>query len=106
MKPSIFIPERLVLAKREIPIRTKFGPFEGIIRSLTKDELVKYKKSSTDFPLLFLNQKSCLDVSNESELINFECVTYIPTIMNSSIFIHQFRYFKLDVFCEPRPDLS
>lgn len=59
--------ERIVLSKREISARTKFGPAEGVVKVLTKDELNKYRKSRSGYPLMFLSQKSCLDVSNEGK---------------------------------------
>lgn len=66
MKRSSFS-ERIVFTKREIPMRTKFGPFEGNTKTLTKDELNKYRKLKTGCPNLFVGPKTILDVSNESE---------------------------------------
>lgn len=54
-----------VLAKRDIPLRTKFGPFEGDLKVPSKMKLEKYRKATTEYPLLFLSRTSYLDVSNE-----------------------------------------
>lgn len=59
-------PGLTVLAKRDIPVDMKFGPFVGDAKTLTRQEIKKIRETSTNYPLLFLNQNTVLDVSNES----------------------------------------
>ncbi|CAD7080069.1 unnamed protein product [Hermetia illucens] len=56
-----------VFAKREIPARTKFGPFEGELR-LSSDVIsdVLLIQASNTYPLLLINDTHILDVSNEN----------------------------------------
>lgn len=56
----------MVFAKRDIPVDMKFGPFVGEPKTLNKHEIKKYRETCANYPLLFLNQNSILDVSNES----------------------------------------
>lgn len=55
-----------VLAKRDIPLRTQFGPFEGEIKISTKAKCEKYRNSHQGYPLLFVGRTTYLDVSNEN----------------------------------------
>lgn len=45
----------------------KFGPFVGDAKSMSKQELKKYRNDDPNYPLLFLSHGSILDVSNESK---------------------------------------
>lgn len=61
-----------VFAKKDIPLRTKFGPFEGDVKML--DDLRTYKANAVkeNRPLLFLGSSSVLDVSNKSMFFAFK----------------------------------
>lgn len=61
-----FFSEHTIFAKKDIPLRTKFGPFEGDTTALGKAEIVTYKTTRTKLPLLFVAKSAILDVSNES----------------------------------------
>lgn len=49
-----------VFAKKEIPLRTKFGPVEGDIQLIDADQL----KHST-LPSYFIDESTYIDTSNE-----------------------------------------
>lgn len=55
-----------VLAKRDIPLRTQFGPFEGELKISTKTKCKQYRNSHQGYPLLFVGRTTYLDVSNEN----------------------------------------
>lgn len=63
----VLISEQVIFAKKDIPLRTKFGPFEGDVRLFDDDMLLAYRATHRNLPLLFVNVNSILDVSNESE---------------------------------------
>lgn len=59
-----------VFARKEIPLRTQFGPFEGDFRILNREQLLEYRNNKSNLPLLLLNEQSILDVSNDSKYPN------------------------------------
>lgn len=63
--------DQFIYAKKDIPLRTKFGPFEGDVKVLDADELLAYRTTRRNVPLLFVDETSILDVSNESKLIEY-----------------------------------
>lgn len=66
MYKTFTFPEQSVLAKRDIPLQMKFGPFVGDIKPLSEQQMKKYRDMNSEFPLLFLGHDTILDVSNES----------------------------------------
>lgn len=58
---------QVIFAKKDIPLRTKFGPFEGDVKVLDDDNLRTYRSTHRNLPLLFVGANSILDISNESE---------------------------------------
>lgn len=56
-----------VFARKEIPSRTQFGPFEGDLRTLNRDQLTEYKSQKSNLPILFLGESTILDISNDSK---------------------------------------
>lgn len=61
--------EYCVYAKKEITVRTKFGPIEGDIKCLLPSELELIKNDSRRaLPVLFVNDVRMVDVSNECKL--------------------------------------
>lgn len=54
-----------VFAKKEIPLRTKFGPVEGDIQHLIDSDQIK--KHST-LPFYLIDESTYIDTSNERKL--------------------------------------
>lgn len=63
----VLFPVQVIFAKKDIPLRTKFGPFEGDVKMLNDDKLLAYRAMQRHLPMLFVNGNSILDISNESE---------------------------------------
>lgn len=58
--------EYSVFAKKEISLRTKFGPIEGDTKCLLPSELELIKNDTQRMlPVLFVNDIRMIDVSNE-----------------------------------------
>lgn len=59
-----------IFAKKDIPLRTKFGPYKGDIKTLTPNERTELDSvENRRLPLLLLDGLIMLDTSNECELI-------------------------------------
>lgn len=54
-----------VFAKKEIPLRTKFGPVEGDIQHLINSHHMKH----STLPLYLIDESTYIDTSNERKLI-------------------------------------
>lgn len=64
--------EYSVFAKKDIPLRTKFGPIEGDIKCLLPSELELIKSDAKRaLPVLFVDNIRMVDVSNECEYHKF-----------------------------------
>lgn len=86
-----------VLAKRDIPLRRKFGPFVGDTKTLSKPEIKRYRETHSDYPLLFINHDTILDVSNESMFFLIKSV--FPNVILNLFFSQIHRYIELDALC-------
>lgn len=81
---------KAVFAKRNIPLRTQFGPFEGDVKAINSDEQMSaYRANRVNAPLLFLDESKVLDVSNESKCESLAWQQNIKTTFSKSIFTSQ-----------------
>lgn len=79
-KAGFLISDYNIFAKKDIPLRTKFGPYKGDIKTLTPNERkVLESGENRRLPLLLLDNLTMLDTSNECELI---AVTHLPLQTN------------------------
>ncbi|XP_059617510.1 PR domain zinc finger protein 10-like isoform X2 [Phlebotomus argentipes] len=59
--------EYSVFSKKDIPLRTKFGPFEGDLREVGEEEVRHLKADSPKhYPLLLIDGKMVLETGNEN----------------------------------------
>lgn len=69
-KNSFSFSEFTVFAKKEIPLRTKFGPFLGDVKNMSEDEWNSLKREinlATVYPILIIDGFRILETSNESK---------------------------------------
>lgn len=67
---SFPLSEYTVFAKKDIPLRTKFGPFEGDVKNISEDEWNNLKREinlATTYPILIIDGFRILETSNESK---------------------------------------
>lgn len=65
-----FFSEYTVFAKKDIPLRTKFGPFLGDVKNISEDEWNNLKREinlATVYPILIIDGFRILETSNESK---------------------------------------
>ncbi|GAB0098354.1 hypothetical protein DMENIID0001_140750 [Sergentomyia squamirostris] len=102
--------EYSVFSKKDIPLRTKFGPIEGDLREVN-DEEVRHLKAETlkDYPLLLIDGgKMFLDTSNEntSNWMRFVCLAEDFKQQNLLLFEFDGKlFFKSCQFIRPKQEI-
>lgn len=97
-----------VLAKRDIPLRTKFGPFEGDLKASSEEQLETYRKDQSEYPLLFPSPGSYLDVSNENVSNWMRFVRLASDHQQQNVLLCEIDkklYFKSCKFIKPKHEL-
>lgn len=61
----LLVADVTVFAKKEIPLRTKFGPVEGDVMERVNDPEKMKKHSAQPLPQYFIDKSKYIDTSNE-----------------------------------------
>ncbi|KAJ6646040.1 PR domain zinc finger protein 4 [Pseudolycoriella hygida] len=95
-----------IFAKKEIPLRTKFGPVEGDVQQLIDADQTR---KHSEFPLFLIDESTYIDTSNEltSNWMRFVKLAVKFSEQNCLLFESEGRlYFRTSKFIHPKQELK
>ncbi|XP_055710804.1 PR domain zinc finger protein 10-like isoform X2 [Phlebotomus papatasi] len=101
--------EYTVFSKKDIPLRTKFGPFEGDLREVGEEEVRHLKAEPPQhYPLLLIDGKMILETANENTSNWMRFVRIAEDFKQQNLLLFESEgklFFKSCKFIRPKQEL-
>ncbi|XP_055684555.1 uncharacterized protein LOC129790822 [Lutzomyia longipalpis] len=102
--------EYSVFSKKDIPLRTKFGPFEGDLREVAEEEVRHLKADPPrEYPLLLIDGRIVLETANENTSNWMRFVRFAENFREQNLLLFESDgklFFKSCQFIRPKQELK